>query len=126
MNEHQELGCRAIDIGVSSEEISILASELVEGDENEVALRGARRFVPRLARVSPKPKPSPGTETPFRLETVKPGALDQVAFRKVSRPSPKADEVEVEVLAAGLNFRDVMKVLGIYPIEEPDDHLLGD
>jgi NADPH:quinone reductase-like Zn-dependent oxidoreductase/acyl carrier protein len=126
MNESQELGCRAIDIGPACDEIGALVSELVSGDENEVALREDRRFVPRLARVSPEPKVSPGTKTPFRLEIVKPGALDQVAFRKVPRPSPKAGEVEVEILAAGLNFRDVMKVLGIYPIEEAMDHLLGD
>ncbi|MEX1118014.1 MAG: type I polyketide synthase [Terrimicrobiaceae bacterium] len=126
MNEHQELGCRTIDLGSLSEEIEALAAELRFGDEEEVALRGGQRHVPRLARVSPQPKRLSGTSTPFRLETVKPGVFDQIAFRKVARSSPKAGEVEVEVLAAGLNFRDVMKVLGIYPLEEAVDSLLGD
>ncbi len=126
MNEHQELECRAIDFGVSADEIAALTTELRMGDEEEVALRGTQRFVPRLVRLSPKPKSLSGADTPFRLETVKPGVLDQIAFRRMNRPSPKAGEVEVEVLAAGLNFRDVMKALGIYPMEEAVDHLLGD
>ncbi len=125
-NEHQELGCRMIDLGASLEEIPALTAELRRGDEEEVALRSDRRYVPRLSRVSPKPKILSGADMPFRLETVKPGVFDHIAFRKMDRPSPKAGEVEVEILAAGLNFRDVMKVLGIYPIEEAVDHLLGD
>ena len=126
MNEHPELGCRSIDLGHSLLETAALAAELRWGDEAEVALRGTQRFVPRLVRVSPKPKSLSGTDTPFRLEIVKPGVFDHIAFRKTDQPSPQAGEVEVEVLAAGLNFRDVMKVLGIYPIEDAVDHLLGD
>jgi acyl transferase domain-containing protein/acyl carrier protein len=128
MNEHQEMRCRVIDLDADAApaEAGSLVAELRGGSEEEVALRGGRRFVPRLARLSLKPKCSSGTDTPFRLEVVKPGALDQVEFRAVARRAPQAGEVEVAVLAAGLNFRDVMKVLGIYPIEQPVDQLLGD
>ena len=131
MNEHPDLRCRVIDLGPekSGAEAESLAAELRAGSdslEEEVALRGARRLVPRLSRFSPPPKCESGTDTPFRLEVTKPGAFDQVEFRAVPRRAPEAGEVEVEVCAAGLNFRDVMKVLGIYPIEEPVDELLGD
>ena len=128
INEHQEMNCRVIDLGAaeSDAETAGLVSELLHGGEEEIALRGARRLVPRLVRVAPKPRTSRGDASPFRLEIVKPGALDQVEFRSMKRQPPEAGEVEIEVQAAGLNFRDVMKVLGIYPIEEPADHLLGD
>ncbi len=126
MNEHPELGSRLIDLGPSSLDIEALCAELRCGDEEEVALRGTQRLVSRLVRVSPQPGSLSGADTPFQLETLKPGVFDQIVFRKADRRSPKAGEVEVEVLAAGLNFRDVMKVLGIYPIEEAVDHLLGD
>ncbi|MFZ4682882.1 MAG: SDR family NAD(P)-dependent oxidoreductase, partial [Terrimicrobiaceae bacterium] len=128
MNEHQEMNCRVIDLGAveSDAETAGLVAELLHGGEEEVALRGARRLVPRLVRGVPKPRTISGDATPFRLEIVKPGALDQTEFRVLSRRPPQAGEVEIEVEAAGLNFRDVMKVLGIYPIEETADHLLGD
>jgi len=126
MNEHQDLRCRVIDVDATDTETDELVGELLNGGEEEVALRGSRRLVPRLVRFDPKLKGLNGAETPFRLEIVKPGAFDQIAFRKSARRAPQAGEVEVEVHAAGLNFRDVMKVLGIYPIEQPLDHLLGD
>ena len=43
---------------------------------------------------------------------LEPGSLDAVTKRAVSRRSPGPDEVEVETVAIGLNFRDVMEALG--------------
>jgi len=40
------------------------------------------------------------------------------------KPGPR--EVEIEIHAAALNFRDVMKLLGIYPIESDRDIAIGD
>jgi amino acid adenylation domain-containing protein len=45
-------------------------------------------------------------------ELVERGNLASLAARDVPRRSPGAGEVEVEVFAAGLNFRDVMEGLG--------------
>lgn len=128
MNEHPGLGCRLIDLSPDSDsdEIGALVEELRRDGESEVALRGAKRFVPRLARCLPKWRCTPSTETPFRLEAPKPGVLSELEFRATSRSRPNVGEVEIEILAAGLNFRDVMKALGVYPIEEPVDLLLGD
>lgn len=124
MNEHPDLRFRVIDIA-NSDDDSLIA-ELRGGGEEEVALRGSRRLVPRLMRFSPGLRGLSGAAVPFRLETVKPGSFDQIAFRRHGRRAPEDGEVEVEVRTAGLNFRDVMKVLGIYPIEQPVDQLLGD
>jgi acyl transferase domain-containing protein/NADPH:quinone reductase-like Zn-dependent oxidoreductase/NAD(P)-dependent dehydrogenase (short-subunit alcohol dehydrogenase family)/acyl carrier protein len=129
MNEHVELHCRLIDLSLSpsSVEIRSLIDELrTNAVEEEVALREAARYVPRLSRLAVKPKCTKGADTPFRLEVVKPGVLDNVEFCAIERRPPQAGEVEIKVRAAGLNFRDVMKVLGIYPIEQPIDQLLGD
>jgi len=128
MNEQAEMNCRVIDLGPEESPLAIesLLAELRHGSEEEVALRDTRRFVPRLVRTSPKLKCLMGANTPFRLEVVKPGVLDHLEFHTITRTAPKAGEVEIEVCAAGLNFRDVMKGLGIYPIEQPADHLLGD
>jgi acyl transferase domain-containing protein/NADPH:quinone reductase-like Zn-dependent oxidoreductase/acyl carrier protein len=128
LNELPGLKCRLLDLGdeASTEEMESLGREVRLGVAEEVALRGTRRFVPRLLRASSEPRRLDGARTPFRLEAVRPGVLDQLEFCSTERLDPQAGEVEIEVCAAGLNFRDVMKALGIYPIERPDDRLLGD
>lgn len=58
-----------------------------------------------------------GTLSPCRLEIHEPGSLDELSLRSGERRAPGAGEVEIEVCAVGLNFRDVMKALGIYPVK---------
>ncbi|XYI00876.1 type I polyketide synthase [Sorangium sp. So ce1128] len=55
--EHPELGCTLVDLGdLSPDEMRGLADELLaDGDEEEIALRGASRFVGRLERQAPPP-----------------------------------------------------------------------
>jgi acyl transferase domain-containing protein/acyl carrier protein len=121
-SEHPEFRCKMVDLDVSdgSDDISNLFEELWLGErEGEVALRGAQRFVARLARYAPRPSESatrvPAGDQPFRLEISTPGVLKGLTLRAAARCAPAAGEVEIEVSAAGLNFRDVMKALGIYP-----------
>ena len=52
--------------------------------------------------------------------------LDRLALKPASRRTPGPGEVEVQVEAAGVNFRDVMKALGIYPMQPGDVPWLGD
>lgn len=124
-NEMPTLHCRMIDPG-SSPDLDALTTELSSPGEEEIALREGRRWVPRLVRFTPPAQRTRGDHTPFRLEITKPGAFDNVDFVPLARRPPGSGEVEIAVEAAGLNFRDVMKVLGIYPIEQAGDHLLGD
>ena len=107
--------------------------------EPEVALRGGRVLVRRLVRVpvaeSPDDGDSAGGRAPgvipvpagnYRLESTQPGMLDRLVLRPAARRAPGAGEVEVQVAAAGVNFRDVMKALGIYPMQPGDVPWLGD
>jgi len=52
--------------------------------------------------------------------------MDELALDEVRRRRPGPDDVEIEIHAAALNFRDVMKLLGIYPIECDRDIFIGD
>ncbi len=54
-------------------------------------------------------------DTPFRLETPEPGALDMLRLTPVNRRPPAAGEVELHAQTAALNFRDVLIALGMYP-----------
>ncbi len=51
----------------------------------------------------------------YRLAVRQPGTLDGLALESSRRRPPGAGEVEIEVVAAGVNFSDVMKALGMYP-----------
>lgn len=134
MNELPELRCRTIDLDfkASTSDADILLDELLLAhNEDETAWRGEARYALRLTRASldtlVKTPPTPlNPNQCYRLETGKPGALDQLIFRAGQRRPPGPDEVEIEVHAAGVNFRDVMKALGIYPAEAEDAMLLGD
>ena len=43
------------------------------------------------------------------------GTLDALTWRPVDAPAPQPGEIRLRVLAAGLNFRDVLLALGMYP-----------
>ncbi len=53
--------------------------------------------------------------TDVRLEIPHRGVLDNLALRPLTRRPPGRGEVEISVRATGLNFRDVLNVLGLYP-----------
>jgi len=56
-------------------------------------------------------------DVPLRLDAPGNGVLDDLVWRPAARRGPGAGEVEVQVEAIGLNFRDVMVALGLYPGE---------
>ena len=62
----------------------------------------------------------------YRLDPPSNGVIEELAFHLAPRRVPRAGEVEIEICAAALNFRDVLKTLGIYPVESERDLLLGD
>ncbi|MEH2004545.1 SDR family NAD(P)-dependent oxidoreductase [Nostoc sp.] len=46
-------------------------------------------------------------QEPFRLEICTPGVLDNLTLRATTRQEPHPGEVEIQVFATGLNFKDV-------------------
>jgi phthiocerol/phenolphthiocerol synthesis type-I polyketide synthase C len=141
-SELPNLRCSRIDLDPEgdADEVHQLLNEFLLGEsESQVALRLVERYVPRLVRsasdgdgadsslTSPgvKSLEIPGTES-FRLEISPPYVLDNLALRSVARRRPGRGEVEMQVLAAGLNFRDVLKSMGLYPGISGQEVRLGD
>lgn len=124
--EHPDLRCTLIDLGASVDARvgRRLGAELLAGSsEDDVALRGTQRYVHRLTRFSVQ-EPQQPVATPrscdegeigFKLAIGVPGAMDTLRFQEIERRQPAAGEVEVRIRAAGLNFKDVIKVLGLLP-----------
>lgn len=134
-NEHPDLKCRLVDLSPAAsldENVRGLVGELLTEDRDEqVALRGLARYVERISHMSTLDALQPGDRGmpglfPCQLRIGRPGMLDQLRLRPIERRAPGPDEVEVTVCAAGLNFRDVMKSLGVYPGDAPDAESLGD
>jgi NADPH:quinone reductase-like Zn-dependent oxidoreductase len=64
-----------------------------------------------------------GHESHIRLISERPGTLDKLVYREIPHlPRLADDEVEVEVHAAGMNFKDLANAMGFVPANE---HLFG-
>ena len=107
-----------VDLDSADGSSETLAAALATG-EPELAVRDGRVLVPRLV-------PAQGTEVlvppageqAWRLDAPTKGTLDNLAL--VTSPSGsqplREGEVRVAVRAAGLNFRDVLIALDMYPV----------
>jgi acyl transferase domain-containing protein/NADPH:quinone reductase-like Zn-dependent oxidoreductase/acyl carrier protein/NADP-dependent 3-hydroxy acid dehydrogenase YdfG len=94
--------------------------------EDEIVLAGdgarhAVRMQPRA--VPPTLAPAPGTVQRLGLEA--PGQLRYLRWETQQLPPPGPGEIEVEVHATGLNFRDVMYALGLLPDEAIENGFAG-
>ena len=63
---------------------------------------------------------------PLRLESRERGRLDTLHFAPFELPPCGPGQVLIEVKAAGMNFRDVLKALALYPGDAPDARIFGD
>lgn len=141
MHEHPEVRCTCVDIDQRAlPDDPALFIECWSGTtishtpvENQIVLRYGARYVARLAQRTDAIETTPSftsehlnqacltvaRDRPFRLEIASPGILDNLMLRETCRVPPGPGEVEIEVYAAGLNFLDVLSVMGIRPDSVP-------
>ena len=125
--EHPELKTTMVDVDPDgTAPLSGLLDELLAGaDQDEVALRAGQRYVSRLVAAPTTRSGELAIENrqttvdldtgAVKLELDEVGRLDGLKVHAVKRTPPAADQVEVRIIAAALNFSDVLKVMGIYP-----------
>jgi acyl transferase domain-containing protein/thioesterase domain-containing protein/acyl carrier protein len=98
-----------------------LAANTAEG---QVAFLEGKRFVPRLvhdpsivvdASDEGRQLLTVPADRPFQLRITQAGSLDALRLVPIEREPPATGQVEIVVHAAGLNFSDVLKALGLYP-----------
>ncbi|MGB8479152.1 MAG: SDR family NAD(P)-dependent oxidoreductase, partial [Acidobacteriaceae bacterium] len=83
--------------------------------EDEWAWRGNELYCPRLRPIAPvAARDSNAKQFNERLTLVTAGTLDGIEWTAADRQTPGEGEIEIRVRAAGLNFRDVLNVLGMY------------
>ncbi|HEU5470758.1 MAG TPA: SDR family NAD(P)-dependent oxidoreductase [Actinophytocola sp.] len=105
-----------IDVDARAESWAALPAALAL-DEPQVAIRAGSLAVARIGRADTElSAPASGN---WRLAVTEPGTLANLTLAPVSDvDDPLAEgQVRVAVRAAGLNFRDVLSALGMYPGE---------
>jgi acyl transferase domain-containing protein/aryl carrier-like protein len=100
-----------------------IVAELLDPDgEDQIAFRADARLAARLARgTAGGPRSThligPGGSEPYRLAKPFTKSIEDLEFQPVGRLPPAAGEIEIAIRATGLNFRDVLNTLGLYPGE---------
>jgi len=79
----------------------------------EFAVRQGETRTQRLENLRPVKS---AAANPMRVARIRErGDLDRIVIEEMPRRAPAAGEIEIAVRAAGLNFRDVLNALGMYP-----------
>ncbi len=137
MTERPDLRLTLVDLDGDSRpaDVAALISRLRRlGPEQEVAEREGRTYVARLVRTEVKGAPKPEA---MALEPVRPGMayafhigeegrLDTLGFTACERREPGPGEVEIEVEAVPLGFKDVMKAMGMLSERVKHNTYFGD
>jgi acyl transferase domain-containing protein len=106
-----------LDPGAEREEhiASVLRELDAQDGEDRVAYRMQSRRVARISR----PMKTTDPDAPVRLRISNPGTFQNLHLARMERRKPGPRELEIEVRANGLNFRDVLHALGMLP-ESPN------
>ncbi|MGP3941154.1 SDR family NAD(P)-dependent oxidoreductase [Streptomyces sp. 6N106] len=133
--EHPELRATLVDTDPAApHELAELAAELLaDGPEEEIALRDSARYTAELdyAPLTDTERTTACARTVrcgtdgFRLRAGRLGDLGSLELTTTPRRRPGPGEVELRVLAAGLNFRDVLTAMGLLPGDENIRYRLG-
>jgi phthiocerol/phenolphthiocerol synthesis type-I polyketide synthase C len=126
-NEIAGLTLRLVDLPAEmpwTRRAEIVAQELVAASaESEIAWTAAGRHVLRVRRGLPTKSAAPGIEIVATCE--RPGSPERVGWAPAEPRYPGPGEIEIEIRAAGINFRDVLLATGALPEEALLDGLTG-
>lgn len=133
MNECAGLDLRLICLeGTLSKDAAVaLLQEIEQSDgEQEVIITPAgKRYVPRLELETPPGRTGSALvdpdQTMVRLGFQLPGQLRNLRWEQSPCIAPVEDEIEIEVHATGLNFRDLMYTLGLLSDEAVENGFAG-
>ncbi|MDQ2628556.1 MAG: SDR family NAD(P)-dependent oxidoreductase, partial [Actinomycetota bacterium] len=119
VNEEPGLRSRLVDCDGSPEAVKALARLIgTPGStlsEPELAVRQGKLLASRLLQWSRSGHLVMPRAADYALAPTERGAIDNLRLTEAEVLPPDAGYVQVRVEAAGLNFRDVLNVLGLYP-----------
>ncbi|MGO4171791.1 SDR family NAD(P)-dependent oxidoreductase [Bosea sp. TAF32] len=119
INEFPEIDLRLVDLSDSALENGLADILTLDNAERELRIASYGVEVGRIRR-GIEPEAPIGPDERAVLHFADGVGLDGFEWQRKPRLAPQAGEIEVDVVAAGLNYRDVMVGLGLL-----DDDLLG-
>ena len=121
---------RLVDLATREDLVAMARLEACDLRERELAIRGSRFWVPRLVNLRERlphvPRASvQNGDAAYRLALDNPGQIGGLQMKTYAPRPLGSHDVEIEVAAAALNFRDVMVTLGLLPSSSFEHSSLG-
>ena len=117
---------RLVDLGALDDLQALAGLAACDFREREMAVRGGRLWVPRVTAVEEDfPRVPPGDDARYKLSLDHPGRISGLRMKTggPGRLGPK--DLDLEVAAAALNFRDLMVTLDLLPMASYEWSMLG-
>ena len=126
IGEEAGIDFRLVDLG-SSDDLKTLAwLDRHDVRERESAVRQNRLWVPRMVSIRERySRVPPGEDAAYRLCLDNPGQMTGLEMKAYRPPALGPSDVEIDVVASALNFRDVMVTLGLLPALAYERSALG-
>ncbi len=129
--DNPEIRLADFSVDMSAETMAeTLAHELsAPSDEHELVFSTDRKLAPRIQSAGDVAENAAllraGEMSAKVLQIQQQGSFDSLNWASKARQAPTDDQVEIEVRATGLNFRDVMWAQGLLPEEALEDGFAG-
>ncbi len=129
MNEYPALSCTLIDLAcapIAADMPARLENELLRPDGiNEIVLAPDARYSLAMYEDVPQTGAAATDTDRYRLDFHVPGQLRNLLWLPETIRSLQDHEIEVRTHATGLNFRDVMYLMGLLPDEAVENGFAG-
>lgn len=112
-NEYPKYECKIIDLDPTPSSTLHNFKQLIDEiqstlpGEFQIAYRRGKRLVRRLVKVNED------IEKNFKLSISEHGTFTNIAQEPIAIEKPEGDQILIRVYAAGINFKDVLNVLGL-------------
>ena len=118
---------RLVDIGSPGDLTTLERLVRCDTREQELAIKDGRVWAPRMIGIRERYASVPARDDcNYRLFLDNPGQVGGLQMKTAATRSPGTQEVEIEVAAAALNFRDIVVTLGLLPALAYERSALGE
>ena len=126
VGEEAMLDFRLVDLGDAGDLETLAWLARCDLRDRELAVRQRRLWMPRLVGIRERHARAPAGEEPaYRLTLDNPGQISGLEMKTYELPALGPHDVEIDVAAAALNFRDIMVTLGLLPALAYERSALG-
>ena len=126
VGDEARLDFRLVDLGDADDLQTLAWLARCDLRERELAVRENRLWAPRISSIRKRySHVATGDDAAYRLTLDNPGQITGLEMKTYELPALGSNDIEIDVEAAALNFRDVMVTLGLLPALAYERSALG-